>query len=91
MIFNAQNKVSPKLIKSGRFTNLSMLITGKIKTKIHTKFLTPFEGVTTSQKFIFNAKNEVSPKLLKSGGFTHSNVLITEKITEKTTNIFNAF
>ena len=84
MIFNAKNKVLPKLIKSGGFTNSSMLITGKIKKKIHKQILTPFEGVTTSQKLIFNAKNKVSPKCLKSGGFTNSSMLITGKITEKT-------
>ena len=65
-----------------------MLITGKIKKQIHTKFLTPYEGVTMSKKLFFNAKNEVSPKLIKSGGFTNSNVLITEKINNKTKAFF---
>ena len=60
MIFNAKNNILLKLIKLGRITNSSMLITGK---KILSKLLTPFEGVTISQKLIFNAKNKVSPKL----------------------------
>ena len=38
LIFNVENEVSPKLIKSSGFTNSSVLITGKIVKQIHLYF-----------------------------------------------------
>ena len=70
-------------MKSGGFTNSSMLITEKITKKIHKNIVTCFEGVKISQKFIFNAQNEVSPIIIKSDRYTNSNVLITEKIAKQ--------
>ena len=38
LIFNVENEVLPKLLKSSGFTNSSVLITGKIVKKIHVYF-----------------------------------------------------
>ena len=53
LIFNVKNQVSPKLLKSGGLTNLSVLITGKITKKFHQYFLTTFEGVKITKEFNF--------------------------------------
>ena len=88
LIFNVENEVLPKLLKSSEFTNSYVLITGNITEKISDNFLTTFKGVKIDYSSIFNVKNEVLPKLLKSIGFTNSYVLITEKITEKISDNF---
>ena len=69
LIFNVKNEVSPKLLKIGRFTILSVFIMLKLTKKIHRYFLTTFEGVKINQNLILNVKNEVLPKLLKKRWF----------------------
>ena len=72
LIFNVKNEVSPKLIKNGGFTNLSVLITGKIMTKIHTYFLTTLEGVKINLNLIFDVKIKLKLyEIIKNCGFVN--------------------